>query len=97
MKWLAALASDVVVNTLPGDEPGSAFGACLPKRPRRTAAAVDISYVPPRTGFLRRAGARGWREVEGLDMLLEQGREAFRLWFGRKPELAPLKAYLRKV
>jgi shikimate 5-dehydrogenase len=94
---LASLGADLVVNTLPGDALGGAFGACLARRAKKGAAAMDLSYSPPRTAFLREAGVRGWREISGLGMLLEQGREAFEAWFGFRPERRLLDAVLRKV
>jgi shikimate dehydrogenase len=94
---LASLGADLVVNALPGDALGGAYGACLARRAKKGAAAMDLGYSPPRTAFLREAGVRGWREISGLGMLVEQGREAFETWFGSKPERRFLDAVLRKV
>jgi shikimate dehydrogenase len=94
---LASLGADLVVNTLPGEALGGRFGACLARRAKKGAAAMDLSYSPPRTYFLREAGLRGWREISGLGMLAEQGREAFACWFGFKPERRVLDTALRKV
>ena len=50
-----------------------------------TGAAVDdIVYVPLETPLLAAARARGNRCVDGLGMLLHQGRLGFEAWFGRK-------------
>jgi shikimate dehydrogenase len=49
------------------------------------ALAADIIYVPLETPFLAAARARGHRTVNGLGMLLHQGRPAWRLWFGIEP------------
>jgi shikimate dehydrogenase len=94
---LASVGADLVVNSLPGEALGGRFGACLARRAKKGAAAMDLSYSPPRTAFLHEAGLRGWREIPGLDMLVEQGREAFALWFGFKPERRPSDLGLRKV
>jgi shikimate dehydrogenase len=48
----------------------------------RTAVVDDIVYVPLETGLLRDARARGNPCVDGLGMLLHQGRPQFRAWFG---------------
>lgn len=53
------------------------------------AAVVDIVYTPPRTGLLRQAAARGHPVVNGLGMLLHQGRPGFERWFGIRPEVTP--------
>ncbi|CAN5923342.1 shikimate dehydrogenase [soil metagenome] len=53
---------------------------------RLPASAVvdDIVYAPLETRLLAAARARGPRCVDGLEMLLHQGRLGFEAWFGRK-------------
>jgi shikimate dehydrogenase len=48
------------------------------------AAVDDIVYVPLETPLLATARARGNRCVDGLGMLLHQGRMGFEAWFGQK-------------
>src|SRR5215831_20668523 len=43
---------------------------------------VDIVYVPLETGLLAAARRRGHPVVDGLGMLLHQGRPGFEAWFG---------------
>jgi len=51
--------------------------------PLPTAAVVaDIVYVPLETPLLAAARERGHRIVDGLGMLLHQGRPGFEAWFG---------------
>jgi shikimate dehydrogenase len=48
-----------------------------------TSAVVDdIVYIPLETPLLATARARGHRCVDGLGMLLHQGRMGFKAWFG---------------
>ncbi len=47
-----------------------------------TAAVYDIVYVPLETPLLAAARARGNHCVDGLGMLLHQGRPGFEAWFG---------------
>ena len=54
----------------------------------RQAAVYDIVYVPLETGLLAAARARGNRCVDGLGMLLHQGRPGFEAWFGRKVDVS---------
>jgi shikimate dehydrogenase len=49
----------------------------------QAAVVDDIVYVPLETGLLAAARARGNRCVDGLSMLLHQGRPGFEAWFGR--------------
>jgi shikimate dehydrogenase len=46
------------------------------------AVVVDIVYVPIETALLAAARRRGHRVVDGLGMLLHQGRPGFEAWFG---------------
>lgn len=46
------------------------------------AVVVDIVYVPLETPLLAAARQRGNRTVDGLGMLLHQGRPGFEAWFG---------------
>jgi shikimate dehydrogenase len=55
----------------------------------RDALAADIIYIPLETPFLAAARARGNRTINGLGMLLHQGRPAWRMWFGIEPEVTP--------
>jgi shikimate dehydrogenase len=57
--------------------------SALPK----TAAVCDIVYRPLITALLVEAKRRGNPVVEGLPMLLHQGRLGFRQWFGVDPEV----------
>lgn len=51
------------------------------------AAVCDIVYRPLITPLLQAAQKRGNPVVEGLPMLLHQGRLGFDHWFGRDPEV----------
>lgn len=86
--------ADLVVNTLPGDALGAIWGRALP---RRRGLAMDISYVPAKTGFLIQASKSNWKCVNGLPMLLAQGALAFELWFKKKPALSHMKRALRQI
>jgi shikimate dehydrogenase len=88
-----------VVNTLPGAKLGETVAREL--TPAQAGQwAMDISYLPrPLSPFLVQAKQRGYRAMDGLPMLLEQGRLAFKLWFGQAPTtlqlLQAVKAELR--
>jgi len=53
------------------------------------AVVVDIVYVPLETALLAAAKRRGNRVVDGLGMLLHQGRPGFAAWFGTSPKVTP--------
>jgi shikimate dehydrogenase len=65
---------------------------------RKSALAADIIYIPLETPFLAAARARGNRTINGLGMLLNQGRPAWKAWFGIEPEVTPeLRAMVEKT
>lgn len=49
-----------------------------------SAAVYDIVYTPLETGLLAAARGRSNRCIDGLGMLLHQGRMGFEAWFGCK-------------
>lgn len=50
---------------------------------------ADLIYTPLETPFLAEARARGCLTVNGLGLLLNQARLAFKAWFGIMPEVTP--------
>jgi shikimate dehydrogenase len=50
---------------------------------------VDIVYVPLETELLAAARRRGHPAVDGLGMLLHQGRPGFEAWFGARARVTP--------
>jgi shikimate dehydrogenase len=88
----ALAAADLVVNTTPvGMASASnpvAAEACPLSPPELSAlqpscCVYDIIYTPRPTQLLQRAAARGCHSLDGLEMLVEQGAAALRLWSGR--------------
>jgi shikimate dehydrogenase len=55
----------------------------------RHAVVVDIVYVPIETALLAAARQRGHHVVDGLGMLLHQGRPGFEAWFGVSVRVTP--------
>jgi shikimate dehydrogenase len=54
-----------------------------------TALVSDAIYIPLETPLLAAARLRGNPTVNGLGMLLNQARPAFKAWFGVLPEITP--------
>src|SRR5207237_10934596 len=54
-----------------------------------SAPVVDIVYVPLETDLLAAARRRGHPVVDGLGMLLHQGRPGFEAWFGAPVWVTP--------
>ena len=84
-------AADLVVNTTPvgmtsASDPTAAAACPLSERELQALPAsswvYDIIYTPRPTELLRRAALRGCRSLDGLEMLVQQGAAALRLWSG---------------
>ena len=88
----------MVVNTTSCGMVGQgALDLELEKLPK-TALAADIIYIPLETPFLAAARKRGNRTGNGLGMLLNQGRPAWKAWFGIEPEVtAELRAMVERT
>jgi shikimate dehydrogenase len=54
-----------------------------------SAMVSDVIYIPLETPLLAAARLRGHTTVNGLGMLLNQARPAFKAWFGVMPEITP--------
>jgi shikimate dehydrogenase len=87
--WLAE--ADLVVNTTPvgmasATDPAAALRSPLTPEAldalRPTATVYDLIYTPRPTALLRQAAARGCHGLDGLEMLVQQGAAALRLWSG---------------
>jgi len=52
---------------------------------KRFKVAMDIVYLPLKTKFLTLASRCGLKTIDGLQMLLYQGVEQFKLWTGVEP------------
>ena len=52
---------------------------------KRSTIVYDIVYAPLETELLQGASAKDLTSIDGLGMLIEQGRAAFQIWFGILP------------
>jgi shikimate dehydrogenase len=88
----AALAeADLVVNTTPVGMASAQDPAAANRSPldasqldalRAGTTVYDLIYVPRPSALLQAATARGCRSLDGLEMLVQQGAAALRLWSG---------------
>jgi shikimate dehydrogenase len=61
------------------------------------ALVADVIPNPPETRLLREAAAAGCETLDGLEMLVEQGRIGFRLWTGAEPDAEVMREALRRA
>jgi len=89
-KSLAMELSDaeVLVNTSPVGVYPKVNQSPIPKSLVRPGLVVfDIVYNPARTKLLKFAKSKGCQTIPGIEMLVRQAGEQFRLWTGRNPPL----------
>ncbi len=79
----AALVVNTTTQGMTGEPPLDLDLGALPA----AAAVMDIVYAPLETPLLANARARGNRVIDGLGMILHQGRPGFAAWFGTEPEV----------
>jgi len=106
---LQALATaDLVVNTTPLGMAAASDAAAAARSPLVAAALerlqphcslYDLIYTPRPTALLRAAAARGCPCYDGLEMLVQQGAAALRLWSGlnQVPVAAMRRAALEQL
>ena len=59
--------------------------------------AFDLVYTPQETPFLRDAKRAGAQTIGGIEMLVHQGAEAFRLWTGQEAPVEVMYAAAREA
>ncbi|HEV2859579.1 MAG TPA: shikimate dehydrogenase [Pyrinomonadaceae bacterium] len=84
---------DVVINTTPLGTSGEREGETPAAAPQLRGARVayDLVYNPRETRFLREASEAGCETLGGLDMLVAQAAEQFRLWTGAEPPVGAMR------
>lgn len=91
----ALVEADIVVNATSlglSDQPELGMDWSQAKS---SAIIADSVYVPLETGFLRTASEAGLTTVDGLGMLIEQGRPSFTAFFGQEaPETTDIRSLL---
>jgi len=88
----ALRTADILVNTTSAGMSPRADETPVPaKLLKKDLAVFDIVYNPVQTRLLREAEAAGARTINGVDMLVWQGVEAFSLWTGRDAPVEIMK------
>jgi shikimate dehydrogenase len=89
--------ADLLVNTTPLGMSHLSEGSPLPTG---TALAhrqivIDLVYGHP-TPLLIQARSAGCKTMDGIEMLVQQGAESFRLWTQREPDIAVMRSACRR-
>jgi shikimate dehydrogenase len=98
LEWAGGLqptlaAATLVVNTTPVGMASASDPAAAERSPLNPAEldaltpdswVYDLIYIPRPSRLLQSAAERGCRIVDGLEMLVQQGAAALRLWSGHQ-------------
>ncbi|NEO13123.1 MULTISPECIES: shikimate dehydrogenase [unclassified Moorena] len=60
------------------------------------AITYDLIYTPNPTQFLRQAQEQGAIAIDGLEMLVQQGAAAFKIWLGQTPPVDIMRHALQE-
>lgn len=85
---------DIVVNATPLGTRGvrEHETVATAEQFREVRLAYDLVYNPLETQFLREARAAGSETLGGIEMLLAQAVEQFKIWIGDAPDVAVMRA-----
>jgi len=85
---------DLVVNTTPLGTCGEFENETVAtaEQLRGVRLAYDLVYNPSETRFMREARVAGCEVLNGIEMLLAQGVEQFKLWTGETPDIEVMRA-----
>jgi shikimate dehydrogenase/3-dehydroquinate dehydratase type I len=90
---------DIVVNATPIGTRGKATerGVIPVDALRGRPVFIDLVYNPPVTKSMELARSKGCRAIGGIDMLVGQGAESFRIWTGKTPDTARMREAARRA
>lgn len=84
--------ADILINATPTGMVPNVDQTLVGKELLRSDMAVmDIVYNPLETLLLKEARKIGAKCIDGLEMLVQQGAESFRIWTGREPPVRVMR------
>ncbi|HQU92172.1 MAG TPA: shikimate dehydrogenase [Pyrinomonadaceae bacterium] len=89
---------DIVVNCTPLGTKGDTEDKTIATANQLTGVKLvyDLVYNPIKTQLIREAKQAGVQTLGGLEMLIAQGAEQFRIWTGREAPLEAMTAAVKK-
>ena len=88
---------DLVINCTPVGMKGMPGSPVKANLFTRGSVYIDIVYNPESTAAMKLARRKGARVYGGLEMLVQQGAQSFRLWTGREPDVGVMRSVARRA
>ncbi len=85
--WKLKPVFDLIVNCTPVGMKGMPGNAIPDSVMRNASAFIDLVYNPPATDAMVAAMGFGVKAYGGLEMLVQQGAESFRIWTSEEPDV----------
>lgn len=82
---------DIIVNATPLGMEGFEKKLPVPESIIDDVVVFDTVYNPMNTPLISLAKRKGCKVIYGMDMLVYQGAESFRIWTGREPPVDVMK------
>jgi 3-dehydroquinate dehydratase/shikimate dehydrogenase len=95
----AFIEFDIVVNATPLGTRGASEieTPVTTEQLRGVRLAYDLVYNPLETRFMREAREAGCETIGGLEMLIGQAVEQFRLWTGKEPDVESMREAAKRA
>lgn len=88
---------DLIVNCSPVGMKGVPGNPLKPWLLGPGKSYIDIIFNPPITEAMKEAESKGGRALGGLEMLVQQGAESFRIWTGIEPDVEAMREAARSA
>ncbi len=88
---------DLIVNCSPVGMKGVPGNPLKPWLLGPGRSYIDIIFNPPATEAMKEAERKGGKAVGGLEMLVQQGAESFRIWTGTEPDVEAMREAARRA
>jgi shikimate dehydrogenase len=94
---LERLNVDIIINATPLGMKGFEKRLPVPEAMVKDVVVFDTVYNPKETPLISLAKKRGCKVVYGIDMLVYQGAEAFRIWTGKDAPVDVMRSAIEEL
>ena len=89
--WRSGSVFNLIINCTPVGMKGVPGNPVRDTTMKHASTYIDIIYNPPATEAMSTAMGMGVKAYGGLEMLVQQGAESFRIWTGLEPDVHAMR------